>query len=63
MRRHDCRSRNASQFDLARRGAGCGRVIPHAGRFAATTSAAFAFPIAVVESAFGAHSMAATGAS
>jgi len=37
-------------------------VIPHAGCFHAPASAAFALSIAVVESTFGALTMAATGA-
>jgi hypothetical protein len=36
-------------------------VIPHAGGFGAPSSSPLAFPIAMVEAAFGALSMTATG--
>jgi hypothetical protein len=62
MHWHRAASRNPGRLDVDRGGGRRGRVIPHAGCFHAPASAAFALPIAVVESAFGALTMAATGA-
>ncbi len=54
--------RDPGRLDTDRHGAGRGRVIPHANRFEASTAAAVALPVTVVEPTFGTQTMAAAGA-
>ena len=50
--------RNPGRLDTDRRGEARGRVIPHASHLEASTPAAGALPIAVIEPTFGAAAMA-----
>ena len=54
VRCHRAACRNPGRLDTDRRGAGRGRVIPHANRLDASTLAAVALPVAVIEPTFGA---------
>ena len=54
--------RNRGRLDTDRRGGSRGRVIPHANRPEASTLAAVALPVAVVESSFGALAVTAARA-
>jgi hypothetical protein len=54
VRGHRTACRNPGRLDTDRRGAGRGRVIPHANRLETSTLAALALPVAVVEPTFGA---------
>lgn len=62
VRGHRAACRDPGRLDTDRRGGDGGRVIPHADRLAASTLAAVALPVAVIEAAFGALAMAAARA-
>ena len=59
-RGHRATCHNRRPLDTDRLGAARGRVIPHANRLEASTVAAVALPVAVVEPTFGTQTMAAT---
>ncbi len=63
VRGHRTACRNRKRLDTDPRGASRGRVIPHAGGLEASTVAAVALPVAVVEPTFGALAVAAARAS
>ena len=62
VRGHRAACRNRGRLDTDRRSGSRGRVIPHARRLEASTLAAVALPVAVVEPTFGAQTMAAARA-
>ena len=62
VRWHRAACRNPGRLDTDRRGAARGRVIPHAKRLDASTLAAVALPVTVVEPTFGALAVAAARA-
>jgi hypothetical protein len=62
VRWHRAACRNPGRLDTDRHGDARGRVIPHAKRLEASTSATVALPVPVVEPTFGAQTMAAARA-